>query len=224
LTPSSAYIPSSKIHAAALDLRYLLKRGYTRESSLRFIVDRYLLSKKDRMILFRSVYSNEKVNLRIEKKARPNAIENQVLRVDGYNVLITVETGIERGFLVRGDDLFLRDVAGRHKGYSTGSVTDSALIVIIDALANLKPQRVTMLFDRPISQSGDLATKCMQLMASKGILGVCETSQHVDRELLVEQGVICSSDSVILDAAQTIFDLADYSLQKIKPAVFKFKS
>ena len=175
------------------------------------------------MVLFRSIFPPDQVISRIKRRVPPKVIRGELLRIDGYNVLITIETGIKKEFLVRGDDSFLRDIAGRYSGYLEGPVTKQALKYIFDALEVLDPQRVTVLFDRPISHSGKLAVKCMQLLESTSVVGTCDTSQHVDRELLIERGIICSGDSVILDESHATFDLANYVLKKINPQIFSFK-
>ncbi|MHA1860905.1 MAG: DUF434 domain-containing protein, partial [Candidatus Ranarchaeia archaeon] len=217
---SNVYSPSPLLLEAASDLRYLLNRGYNREGALRLIVDRYLLSKEDRMVLYRNIYRTDVVNQRMKKIVKPSDIRDQIIRIDGYNVLITIETGIMGDFIVQGDDGFLRDIAGRHRSYTGGEVTSNALEMIINGIDKLKPSKVTILFDRPISHSGKLSSLCTRLFRERNILGVSETSHHVDRDLLSEQGIICSSDSVILDSARSIFDFAKFILKGIKSSIF----
>src|ERR1043165_341306 len=93
----------------AEDLRYLLGRGYPMRSALTLIGDHLQLFKRQRQFLFRCVTSIRQAEQIRAHAISPEHARGRVLLVDGYNVLITIETAIDGGPLVRCDDGFLRD-------------------------------------------------------------------------------------------------------------------
>jgi hypothetical protein len=216
LASTQEFSPSPAIFAAAEDLRYLLNRGYSRDRALLLVGDRHQLSKTDRLLLYRSVYASSVSKMIRSKQLPASLLQGMPTHIDGYNVLITVETGLRNGPLVVGDDGMLRDLAGRYSSFSPTGFTDEAVHLIFLALAEIHPQRIHILFDRPISQSGELAAKCGELLTHHGLNGLCETSRTVDKDLMQVNGVVCSSDSVILKAAEKVFDLSLHVLAPLK--------
>ena len=89
-------IRKNKLQEAAYDLRFLLDRGYRKKGALQFVANKYVLNKHERNYLARSVFSSLKSEERREKIVDISKIRDQFLLVDGYNVLITVES-ITRG-------------------------------------------------------------------------------------------------------------------------------
>ncbi|WP_407282659.1 DUF434 domain-containing protein [Methanolobus sp. WCC1] len=53
---------------AADDIRYLLEKGYKRDSAIRFVADHYKLDKNERYILARTVFSDATASSRKQKK------------------------------------------------------------------------------------------------------------------------------------------------------------
>ncbi|MDM7912097.1 MAG: DUF434 domain-containing protein, partial [Methanotrichaceae archaeon] len=51
--------PSEVLRQAAVDVRYLLDRGYPRESAVRFVSDHYRLPQEQRFVLMRVVVPTE---------------------------------------------------------------------------------------------------------------------------------------------------------------------
>src|SRR6185503_11694230 len=82
---------------AAEDLRYLLGRGYPLRSALTLIGDHLQLYKRQRQLLFRAVAAPEHA-AHVRARTIPHAaIAGRPILVDGYNVLITLETAIDGG-------------------------------------------------------------------------------------------------------------------------------
>ena len=73
----------TKVFEAAKDLRYLLERGYHRESALKPIVDKYQLSTKQKLLLYRAVYDASTAAKHKEKIVTADKIKDSNLAVDG---------------------------------------------------------------------------------------------------------------------------------------------
>ena len=130
--PSNEIIESLK--NAAYDLKFLLNRGYRKKIALNLVTNKYLLDKNGRNYLVRKVFSDEKSRERTAKIVDINNINNKTIFIDGYNVLISVETIYKQEYdsLILCDDGILRDVKAVFGKYKTTSSTDTALNYIIN--------------------------------------------------------------------------------------------
>lgn len=222
-------ISPAKLLEASKDYRFLLHRGYKQQVALRIVGERYCLTEHERHILLRAVFPRRIARERILKKIPPSKVAEYTLAVDGYNVLITVESFLLGRLLLLADDGFIRDVAGVFRKYKMSEHTRRALSLILSALKELKPKIVTFIFDQPISRSGELSALLRRCMEEYGIRGTARTSKSPDRELLESAEVIATSDTVLIDAAEKVFDLAGYvilrgmKLLKCKVNVISFK-
>src|SRR5262245_19498753 len=101
----------ARIREAAIDLRYLFGRGYAEKSAIAWVGDRAQLVRRQRQLLMRAVTSAEEAASIRARTVALEAIAGAHLLIDGYNVLITLETAINRGPLVLSDEGFLRDLS-----------------------------------------------------------------------------------------------------------------
>lgn len=201
-----------EVEQAGYDLRYLLNRGYQRKSLrglLKLVGDRYGLDAHQRNILARTVYPDGEALKRRVKLVGPEDIVGCALGVDGYNVLVTIESAFRQELLLLGDDGLVRDVAGQSSSYRPGPYTMPALNVVLQVLRAHPPQETVMLFDARMSRSGELSRIATNLLQTAGLNGGATTSPYPDKELLQYQ-VVASSDSGLVDASARTFDLAGY--------------
>lgn len=202
---------------AAEDLRYLLSRGYPRQNSLQFVGNRYNLTQDFRQLLRRGIFSAQIAEERRRKKVPAEEIREERLSIDGYNVLITIESALKGKTILLADDGFIRDISGVSSGYRESVVTTEALMLIIDFLQIAGPAEVIFLFDSPISGSGELAARIRGMMSEKGIQGDALAVKVPERIMEKYEGIIASSDTAVIDQAERVFDLAGHLVSdKIK--------
>jgi hypothetical protein len=194
---------------AAEDIRYLVNRGYTKESAIRFVSDHYNLPREQRFVLFRVIVPEDAVSLRKLKKVPLGKLRDEKIFLDGYNVLIAVEALLAGDNLYVCDDGFLRDTQGIFRNYKTSEFTEKALKEILDLLYSVCPKNVQVLLDQQISMSGQLAAEIREMMAVFGLTGTAKTAKDVDHQLKVAQGIIATSDGNILDVSVRAVDLPD---------------
>jgi len=204
----------TKVFEAAKDLRYLLERGYHRESALRLIVDKYQLSTKQKLLLYRAVYDSSTAAKHKQKIITADKIRGCKLAVDGYNVMITVESGLRDGLLVLCDDGFIRDISAVHGKYRIGSTTEKALSIIVKAVQDLKPSETNFFFDAQVSKSGELASQVRRTLKSSGLNGNAYAVERADISTLNFGDIVATSDSVLISKARAVFDLAGEILKK----------
>lgn len=203
-----------KLRRAAEEVRYLLNRGYNRESALNFVADHHHLDKLHRTILMRCVFSSSEVEERRRKTVSFRELNGETLSVDGYNVLIVVETMMRNGLLIEGDDGYIRDMSGVHGRYKATNLTVEALNMILDKLKSANPKEVLIFFDKPVSRSGELAKATRRLMREHGVEGDSLTVKRADSTVLKTGGVALTSDSVILQKARKCFDIAGHIVRE----------
>lgn len=190
------------------DLRYLLDRGYKKRVALDFVADHYMLKRKDRNYLARYVFSESTIENRKKKIVSPESLKGSKIILDGYNVLITVESILQGDFFIAQDG-FLRDSRGVFGKYKLNDETFKALRLVFKALKILKVGFVKFYFDKNVSFSGELASIVRRLLKDYGIPGEVELSPHVDYNIKreAEDFVVVTSDSAIIDKAKRVFDI-----------------
>ena len=101
---------------AAEEARYLLDRGYPKDSAVRFVSDHHSLPEERRYVLARAVLSSRSAGERKAKAVPVQTLRGRDVIIDGYNVIITVESLLAGYPVYLCDDGFLRDVRGSLNG------------------------------------------------------------------------------------------------------------
>ncbi len=197
---------------AICDLRFLLERGYRRSTAVKVVGDKYRLTKEERNLLLRCVYSRAEAEMHRRKLLSAEEVKGLSLAVDGYNVLITVESWLRGKPCIACDDGVVRDVSGVYGKHSfEKGITDVAIDRILEALKQLAPAAVTFVFDSMVSFSGRLCAYINERAANLRVSAEARTSRSPDAEVLrCGAEVVCTSDMAVIARAQRIFDLAGY--------------
>ncbi len=195
------------INRAGEDLRMLLDRGYRKDYALRFVGDHYELPKKQRNLIMRAVYSEAEVRQTREKLRPVAAMQGHPLAIDGFNVIITVETGLEGGEIFMSQDGILRDNTMAFGSYRVGSSTREAADKVLEVLNEHPPSQVTWVFDSQISRSGRLAAYVGEKMDELGLDGAAMTCPTADHRLVKMNVLTATSDSALIERLTAIVDL-----------------
>ena len=214
------YQQSDKLHNASNDLRFLLNKGYKKVMSIEFVANHYLLNKKERNFLNRTVFSQNKSQSRKSKLIPLCKIKENTLLIDGYNVLITMESICsDDESIIIGDDGVIRDVNAVFGKYKFKDNTENALNSIMSLIRVYQPGNVKFFYDNPVSHSGKLAKLTKQIMENHEIKGNAETAVNVDYQLVQlshqTKGIVATSDGIIMDKVDHILDIPCY-IYKIK--------
>ena len=197
-----------KLSLAIDDLRYLLSRGYGRGNSVKIVGDRYLLDQTSRLILYRAVYDGETARMHRLKLVESEAVSGRRLSIDGYNVLITVESMLRKKPLILCDDGFIRDVSGIHGKHKPTSYTEHALLLVMGLLASIHPSETHFFYDSQVSRSGELAALTRTLLTRFELEGNAKTAKQADNDTLRYGDILSSSDTVLIERGKELFDLA----------------
>jgi len=197
-----------KLREAIMDFRYLLSRRYPRENALKFVGDRYLLRKHERLLLYRCVYGEKEAEEHRRKLVAIKQARHARVAVDGYNTLITVESMLQNKPLILCDDSFIRDISSVHNKYKMTLTTEKALKLLAQAIQRNGIGEVKFFFDAQISRSGNLASKVRKLLKKSGVNGDSVAVKQADRDVLSWSGIAASSDALIINRSKKAIDLA----------------
>jgi hypothetical protein len=145
---------------------------------------------------------------RIAKQLNPRQVAGQVLAIDGFNVLTTLEVALAGGVVLGCEDGTLRDLAGMHGDYRRVPESTEALVLVGERCVELGVARCRWLLDRPVSSSGKLRAFMLELAAGRGFSWEAEVVNDPDRELAVTDAVVASADGQVLDGCARWFNLA----------------
>jgi hypothetical protein len=211
------------LRSATLDYCWLSSRGYSADAALALVGDRYQLLARQRMAVARISCSNAALVARRSRRLAPEQLRGAALRVDGFNVCITLEAALSGGLVLVGRDGAHRDLASVHGNYRRVSETPPALQLLVSELLELQPARVTWYFDRPVSNSGTLASLLRRSLAARGSDWEVLLSDRVDAEVSAAGGVALSADSGVIDAAERWFDLAGATIHRRVPEAWRIQ-
>ncbi len=136
------------------------------------------------------------------------ALAEQPLAIDGYNLLITIEAALSGGLIFRGRDGCFRDLASIHGTYRKVEETVPAVKLIGEFLKEIHIASALWLLDSPVSNSGRLKTLIGQLARESNWPWEIRLTISPDAELSKISTIVVSTDSVVLDACARWTNLA----------------
>lgn len=202
-----------RLRQAVEDLSWLLGRGYSSKAASELVGNRYQLTARERLAMAHAVWNvqGRKAPLFAEELA------GRELCIDGFNLLIMLESALGGAVLIRGRDGLLRDIANVHGHYTLRLETRRALELAAEASKELKVREALWIFDRPVSNSGRIAAMVDTVGREKGIPMRGETADGVDRLLKNCDGVVATADSAILESGVLWFDLGGWIVERFVP-------
>jgi len=198
---------------AARDYRYLLDRGYPHKLALDTISTRYLLSRRERLLLYRCVHTTRYVrSIRSKTSYPPNGSS---IVIDGYNVFSTIYSILSGEELYLCDDGFIRDLLGirTRVALAVNIETINRIISLIKWF--IDGHETYIVLDANVSRSGELASRLRELLPNANIV-VARKADIKVLKLSRDRWVI-SSDAVILEKAHKVYDLAGYIARRYSP-------
>ncbi|MBN2111179.1 MAG: DUF434 domain-containing protein [Methanosarcinaceae archaeon] len=194
---------------AAEEIRYLLGREYPKSSAVRFVSDHHRLKGTQRFILSRNVLAPAIAASRRSKRLACTDMQDRDIAIDGYNVLITLESFLKNEDMWVGDDGFIRDTRGVFSNHINDSETYAAVDLLVDMMVSSSIRSVTILLDSQMSKSGELAALLRQKIEEVHIKGHVLTSRTVDNELkrVSADSVVATADGIIIDALEHVVDI-----------------
>jgi hypothetical protein len=205
------------LRQAAADLAWLLGRGYAGAGSLKLVGDRYQLADRQRKALSRAACSEAELARRRAHQVGPEQLAGAPLRLDGYNVLTTIEAALAGGVILLGRDGACRDMASMHGSYRKVAETVPALEILGQVTQHLGVANCLWYLDRPVSNSGRLKKIVEAVAARHGWNWQVELVPNPDALLIVGHEIVATADSAVLDRCASWFNLARESIARHVP-------
>ena len=205
------------LREAAGDLSWLLSRGYVNPSALKLVGDRYRLTARQRTAVERSTCSDADRARREAHRVDAREVEGRPLRLDGYNVLTTIEAALAGGVILAGRDGAYRDMASMHGSYRKVAETRPALELLGEVIAAMGVSECLWYLDRPVSNSGRLKKIIEDLAAERGWSWSVELVPDPDALLAETDQVVATADSAILDRCHAWCNLARETIARHVP-------
>jgi len=200
-----------KLKEAVTDMHYLLSRGYAEKSSLQLVGNRHRLNVRQQQAVLGMSASQQSLEQRKATELHFEAINSDTLIVDGFNLLIILESALSGAYVFKGLDDSYRDLSGVHGTYKRVQQTQQALVLVGNLLKNNK---VIWVFDKPVSNSGRLKTLLRELAEQKGYHWDIILENNPDKYLAESDDIVVSSDAWILDRASRWFNLGKYIIEQ----------
>lgn len=207
---------------AARQIQYLLDEGYAVKPASTFVGNHYLLSQRQRLALMRVLAPSDRIRSRRDRCVARKDLAGRTVCVDGFNIVITLETALCGSVLFLGKDGAVRDLAGLRGTYRVIPETRRAVEIMLHHLAAAHVRETVVYLDEPVSNSGRLKALMAgvweamnaepaaggEAAASAGSAMTLDIriARNVDRLLMAEPLVI-TADSVILDACSRWYNL-----------------
>jgi hypothetical protein len=215
---------SSRIVEAARDYKYLLNRGYPASSSLNIVVTRYRMSRVERSLLLRCVHRDEYVAKVLRSVVSRDTISGSNLLIDLLNVSTTLIAFLEGECLYKCDDGIIRDLGGSRYWRGRRERALEAIDLIRDHLIAVKPVKIYLVLDRLAPMSSEILKNAEKIFRESGFNVEGILADRADKKIIelsrgLEDliGVVATSDSLILEKADQIYDLAGEIITSIDP-------
>lgn len=202
-----------KLLKPARDIRSLLRWGYPKFATISFVATHFQLSAEERYILTRVIMPPDRVTSRINKKIACTGIQDRELLIDGYNVLLSVDSLLKNEPMWFCDDGYIRDTRYYFSKSKQVEDIEESFNLILKFLSEARPKSAVFLLDAQISRSGELAGLIRRALNEYGIQGTARTSKTADFELKAEGGdtekslVVATSDGIVIDSVLQVIDI-----------------
>ncbi len=205
------------LRIAAGDLCWLRSRGYPDKAALKLVGDRYALRLRQRSALQRCAVADEAVARRRAGEVAPEAVRGETLWIDGYNVLLTVESALGGGVVLGARDGAFRDMAAMSSHFRKVLQTRPALELIGRYLEAAGCRRAHWYLDRPISNSGRLKVLMLEVATEHGWPWEVVLVPDPDKVLEVAEEIVATADGGILDQGPRWLNLARRVVEESVP-------
>jgi len=205
---------------AVEELSWLLSRGYAMGASNELVGDRYQLTSRQRLAIARVACADEERDKREAKRVALTTLNGKSVVIDGFNLLITIETALGGGAIFRGLDGCCRDLSAVYGSYKIVEETRRAIEAIGMTLERAAVKKALWYFDRPVSNSGRIAKMVRDIAEERGWPFEAELTDRTDALLSRSGDIVISCDSAILERTEQWCNLACSTIEQQLPDVW----
>lgn len=205
-----------KLKMAVQDMQYLLSRGYAEKASSELAGNRYRLKTRQIQAFRGASASVEQIRNRKHKELQAAELKDKTIYLDGFNVLILLESLLSGAYLFEGVDGCFRDLSGVHGTYKRVNQTQKALELVAFFFQKAEVQKLIWIFDKPVSNSGRIKQMVLDFAVENKMDWEADLQFNPDQFLAEHAEISVSSDAWILDHCKTWFNLIGYIIAEEK--------
>ena len=195
------------LREAVDDCVYLLTRGYGEQTVIQTVGNRYKLNRRQRLAVQGAMAGRQQTEAREKTRCPAAGLAGEPVAIDGFNLLILLESALSGAYIFQGRDGACRDISGVHGSYKRVRKTSKAIELTGRTLEHLKVTGVTWLLDRPVSNSGRLKTELLETAERFSFPWEVDLVYNPDKVLAESEAIVVSSDAWVLDHAARWFNL-----------------
>ncbi|MDR3598608.1 DUF434 domain-containing protein [Clostridium sp.] len=206
------------IKRAQEDIFMMIERGYPIKGVSTFVGNHHLLSERPRLAIMRATSLSKDIEKR-ENKLIKNNFKGKTIYIDGLNLIITLEVALSESTVIKCMDGTIRDLAGLRGTYKLIDKTDMALHIIGEKLEEMKIGKVIFYLDSPVSNTGRLKMRILELLTKYTYNVEVELVYNADI-ILETKSYVVTSDAIILNKCESwinlAYDIVSEKLPKLK--------
>ncbi len=204
-----------KLSEAVIDLSWLFSRGYSDKATLKLVGDKYRLTERQRKAVWRCSCSDQAIERRKKQEVLVGDLVGKTICIDGYNLLINIESALSGGLIFEGKDTSYRDLASVHGTYRRVEETIPAIHLIAKSLEKLQLGKVNWYFDTPVGNSGKLKVMMYELIVQHQWNWDVELAHNPDQVLIDSGEIVVSSDSMVMDESYRWTNIGRYIVDEM---------
>lgn len=203
-----------KLKDALVDMHYLLSRGYAEKSSLQLVGNKHRLNVRQQKAIQGMSASQQQIERRQAHSVSFESLNSETIIIDGFNLLIILESALSGAYLFKGLDKAYRDLSGVHGTYKRVQQTEKALLLVGNLLKN---NTIIWVFDKPVSNSGRLKTILRELAEEHDFDWEITLENNPDKVLAQSEHLVVSSDAWVLDRSKRWLNLGAHIIEHHLP-------
>lgn len=204
----------SKLKSAVQDMQYLLTRGYPEKASAELAGNRYRFKSRQIQALRGASASEMQIKNRKLKRLEAADLKEKNVYLDGFNVLILLESLFSGAYIFEGADGCFRDLSGVHGTYKRVNQTMSAMDAVALFFRKNQLKKLVWIFDQPVSNSGRIKQLILDFALENNLNWEAELQYNPDKFLVESSEIIISSDAWVLDHCKKWFNLIGYLIEE----------
>lgn len=208
-----------KLKLAVQDMRYLLSRNYAEKASSELVGNHYRLKARQIQAFRGASASENQIQIRKNKELQISDLKNKTIYLDGFNVLILLESLLSDAYIFEGVDGCFRDLSGVHGTYKRVNQTQKAIELVASFFEKCKLEKLVWIFDKPVSNSGRIKEMILDFAEENDLNWSLELEFNPDKFLVENTEIMVSSDAWILDFCKNWFNLVKYLINEEKLSV-----
>jgi hypothetical protein len=200
----------SKLKLAVEDMQYLLSRDYPEKAASDLVGNRYRLKTRQIQALRGASASIQQLHSRQLKHVGTSDLKEKTVYLDGFNVLILLESLLSDAYVFEGLDGCIRDLSGVHGTYKRVNQTLRAVELVASFYRKNQIHQLVWIFDKPVSNSGRIKQIVLDFAKDHQLNWDADLQFNPDKFLAESSAIVISSDAWILDHCKEWFNLIGY--------------